>query len=181
MADGIRVLGVSQAVKNLQTLSTRLQSNIVRQATRAAVNTIASAVKAKTYGAGRQKQTGLLLRSQRVSVSKQQDEITGRLRMKKIDVSGKSRLARAVRKRRGIDPKGKGTQQAAFYWLFLEKGTKERTTRGGAKRGAVPASPWVNPTFDERADSAIEAFRKVLSERVTQECAQLPTGKGVAP
>lgn len=172
----IRPLGIAQTVQNLQQLSKRLQNNIMRQAIRAATNVIAKPIKGGTYGAGRQKITGLLQRSQTVSVSMKGDQIDGRVRMRDVDVAGNSKVARLVRHHRSFRSGKTPKAMRAYYWWFLEKGTQPRRTSGGASRGSVTARPWVVPTFDAYDNAALDAFSQVLSKRVDEESANLPKG-----
>jgi hypothetical protein len=177
----VRALGIEQTVKNLQTLSTRLQSNIVRQATRAALNVIAKPIKAQTYGPGRQRITGLLQRSQTVSVSTKAGVVTASLRMRDVSVGGKTKATRA------------------FYWSFLEQSTPPRYTHSGKTamtlgfsggraswrkrrqgvsgyRGFITPRPWVVPAFDSLSGAALDTFQDVLRTRVDEESANLPKG-----
>jgi HK97 gp10 family phage protein len=159
----VRPLGIAQAVKNLETLSQGLQSNITRAAVRRATNVIGRAIKATTYSAGRKQITGLLLRSQSVAVSKKGEIITGSVRMRDVNITSNSRVARLVRKHRSV--KAGTTKTRAFYWWFLEKGTQR-----------IKARPWVIPAFDATSATAIDAFAETLRNRVDAETAKLPKG-----
>lgn len=168
----VKVLGIEQTVRNLESLSKSLQTTVVRQALRAAMKVIATRIKADTYGPGRQRITGLLSRSQGVSTYKDGDDIKAKLRMRDVDVSGPSKLARLVRGQRHLSDRTR--KYRAFYWWFLEHGTGERHTAKGANRGAVSARPWVVPDFESTSNAALDAFNAMLARRVDEESAKLP-------
>lgn len=176
MADTIRVLGLEQAKRNLQTLSDKLQNSIVRAAMRQAANVFLKATRAGTYGGGRMQRTGLLLRSQSVSSGKRGDVISAKVRMREVNVGGTSAFAKGVRSARGIKQlsrtvtrRGKTTTKPvsmrAFYWWFLEKGTKRIAPR-----------PWVVPAFQAHSGGALDAFGESLTRRLEDEANKLPKG-----
>lgn len=176
---GIRVLGLQQAARNLATLSDKLQNSIVRQAARQAVNVMARQVKSTTYGGDRHQRTGLLLKSQTVSTRVTGGEVSARVKMRDVNIASNSKIARAVRSRRSFS-KGKPPDKfRAFYWWFLEHGTKTRRTSHGADRGAVGARPWVVPAFDAKVGAALDAFQKTLTDRLDEESRKLPLTTGV--
>lgn len=177
MADnGIRVLGLGESINNLKKLEERLRNNIIRRAARAAANVFLKDVKGQAYGGGRTRRTGLLGKSPGVAVSKKGDRIIGRVRMKPLNIAGKTKMAARVRKARSIsvDP-DKARRFAAFYWRFLEFGvSKDRKTKSGASRGSVTARPWVNPIFNSHSSPAIEAFRLAIEKGLAEEALKLP-------
>lgn len=169
----IRPLFIEEAVKNLETMKDRLQKNIVRQALRASLKVIAAPIKAGTYAGPRHRITGLLLRSQAISVVSKADVISAKLRMREVNVSGAGKLARLVQARR---PNKTPQKTRAFYWWFLERGTAQRRTTSGASRGIGPRLEWVVPAFDQNSQAALDAFQQVLGKRVDEESANLPKG-----
>lgn len=181
MADDIRVLGLAQVVKNLQTLSEALQKKIMRRAVRAAAVPYAKEVKATTYGGKRHRRTGLLIASQSISTGTKGDDVIAKVRMRDVNIAKDNKIGRAVRGARSLVPGAAKTPEKyrAFYWRFLEYGTKQRRTKSGADRGAVGESKWVRPAFDSKSDEAINAFRLRLASDLEAEAAKLP--KGVKP
>jgi len=169
---GMRVVGIAKAVKNLKDMGDAIEKRVARKAVRAATKIIAAAVKGTTYGGPRHKITGLLQRSQGISVSSKGNIITGKIIMRPVDVSGNTKVARLVRHHRKAKANNV-TEMAAFYWRFLEKGTNRRTTASGANRGAVPAMPWVVPAFDATDNAAVDQFAKVFNAETEREAAQL--------
>lgn len=173
--NSIRVLGLGEAINNLKQLEEKLRNNIIRRASRAAANVYLKDVKAQAYGAGRKMRTGLLGKSPGVAVSKKGDRITGRVKMRPINVAGKTKVAALVRKSRNlsVDP-DKARRFAAFYWRFLEKGTPERKTKSGAGRGSVSARPWVNPIFNSDSTAALDAYKAAIQAGLNEEALKLP-------
>jgi HK97 gp10 family phage protein len=169
---GMRVVGIAQAVKNLADMSDAIVNRVTRKSVRAATRVIANQIKSTTYGGGRHRITGLLQRSQAISVSSKGDIITGKVVMRPVDVSGNTKIARLVRRTKSAKINRAG-QIAAFYWRFLEKGTATRQTASGANRGAVPAMPWVVPAFDATDNAAVDAFAKMFNSETEREAAQL--------
>ena len=175
MADvnaGMRIVGIAKAVANLRSMADAVEKRVARKAVRAATKIIAAAVKSTTYGGPRHRITGLLVRSQAISVSSKANVITGKIIMRPVDVSGNTKVARLVRHHRKAKLNN-ATEMAAFYWRFLEKGTAQRSTKSGANRGAVPAMPWVVPAFDATDNAAIDQFAKVFNAETEREAAQL--------
>lgn len=161
----VRPVGIAQAAKNLETLSRLLQTSIVRASVRSAINVIAKPIKTKTYSQDRHRITGLLMASQAVGVTKNGQVITGRLRMRDVNIASQSRVAKLVRTHRrfaGPPPQ----KYRAFYWWFLERGTRRGLT----------ARPWVVPTFDATSTAALDDFSIVLRTRLDSETANLPKG-----
>lgn len=161
MIQGIRVLGLQEARRNLEELSNKLQNSIVRASLRAAGNTYLKATKAATYGAGRQRRTGLLERAQSVATRKRGDVLNAAVRMRDVNVAPRGAERSLMR---------------PFYWWFLEKGTAERRTRSGKSTGSISPRPWVVPAFNVNSDRAIEAFKETLTRRLEEAANQLPKG-----
>jgi len=61
---------------------------------------------------------------------------------------------------------GKASRTKAFYGLFSEVGTKERTRKSGGRTGSVDAKPFLVPAFDRRKDIAKEVARKALADEL---------------
>jgi HK97 gp10 family phage protein len=175
MAD-VRVLGIAQAVKNLQAMSVAIHKRVTRKAVRAATLIFNRAVKAGAYGTGRQKRTGLLMRSLGMVVStKQRGLVVGKIIARPVDITARTKVAQAVRASRKFKANN-ATETAAFYWRFLEKGTGPRTTQGGASRGALSARPWVVPAFDANVSSALDRFASIFRDEVEAEARKLKQG-----
>lgn len=85
-------------------------------------------------------------------------------------VGATERYAIAVRKRKmtygrnrqnvrkGRAGKVYEAEGSAFYWRFVEFGTGQRRTRGGADRGPVRAKPFMRPAFERRKQEALLTF-----------------------
>jgi HK97 gp10 family phage protein len=176
MAD-IRVLGIAQAVKNLQAMSVAIQKRVTRKAVRAATLLLMRPIKAGAYGPSRKKQTGLLQRSIGMVVStKLRGRIVGKVIARPVDITARTKVAQAVRATRKFKSNN-ATETAAFYWRFLEKGTGPRATQGGANRGAITPRPWVLPSFGAHSGSALDAFARVFNEETEAEAKKLNTRK----
>ncbi|HKV17354.1 MAG TPA: HK97-gp10 family putative phage morphogenesis protein [Reyranella sp.] len=173
-----RVVGISKAVANLKQLGDAIASRVTRKAVRAATRVIMLQVKRTTYSGDRDRRTGLLGRSLSMTVSaKQGKAIVGKVVMRPVDVTGKSKVAQNVRRARKAKL-GNATQMTAFYWRFLEKGTKTRATQSGANRGRVMPSPWVVPAFDAKSGEAIDVFAKIFNRETDAEARKLDKGVG---
>ena len=170
----VRVLGLGEAINNLKKIEERLRNNILRRASRAAAQVYLKAVKAQAYGAGRTRRTGMLQRSPGVTVSSKATQIIGRVKMRPVNIAGKTKFAKGVRKARGIAADA-ARRQTAFYWRFLELGvSKERKTKKGASRGSLSARPWVNPIFNADSGPALEAYRLTVEKGLVEEALKLP-------
>lgn len=175
MAD-IRVLGIAQAVKNLQNMKFAITKRVTRKAVRAASLLILQAVKGGAYGPGRQKQTGLLQRSIGLVIStKQRGLVVGKIIARPVDITARTKVAQAVRASRKFKANN-ATETAAFYWRFLEKGTGSRVTSRGAHRGTLTARPWVVPAFNATTSSALDRFASIFNAETEAEARKLKTG-----
>lgn len=179
MDASLRVLGLGELINNLKQLETRLSTNIVRIASRASANVFLKPVKAQAYGPGRERRTGLLQRSLAVTVSKKGDKVVGHVKVRPVNIAGKSKVAKAVRGARRIAVGTGPRTYAAFYWRFLEKGVAhERTTESGAARGRLSARKWVEPVFDAFGNQAIDAYRETVTRRLDDAAKSLPKTGG---
>lgn len=171
----IEVKGLSQALANLNEISKRIRNNVTRKATREATKIIAAAIKSQTYKAPIDRRTGLLERSQGMSVTIKGDVITGKVKMRRVNVGNTSAFAKSFRakatRKRAIKQ-----VYSAFYWRFLEKGTKARVTKKGADRGRVPVQPFVLPAFGSSYSSALSAFQRVFTSETVAAARSLPKG-----
>lgn len=156
----IRVLGLEQAKRNLDTLSGKLQKQIVRQAARAAVNVMAKAIKAGTYGGRRVRRTGLMGLAQSVATRVRPDEVGAAVKMRRMNIAAGTKGSKFFGPAR---PGAKPKKRTPFYWWFLEKGTVR-----------IAARPWVVPSFDSKVSETLAVFEKRLAERLDEECRQLP-------
>lgn len=175
----VRVLGVAQAVKILRELGDKVAKRVTRKAIRASTRIIMREVKRTTYSGGRERRTGLLGRSLAMTVSSKGggDRIVGKIVMRPVDVTGKSKVAQHVRRSRKAKL-GNATEMAAFYWRFLEKGTKARQTQSGANRGHVSPRPWVVAAFDAKSGAAIDAFAAIFNREIEDEARKLSSTQG---
>lgn len=173
----LKLIGVDQARRTLEEMSLAVQKRITRKAVRASLDPIYKKIKGSAYGGDRQKRTGLLQRSIGTSTStKMAGLVTGKVLARNVKITGKTKVAQLVRAKRR--PKANVTEYRAFYWRFLEKGTKKRQTSGGANRGSIGASPWVEPSFDATAGTALERFREVFNRETDIEARKLYTRQG---
>jgi len=172
----IRVLGIAQAVKNLQEMKLAIQKRVTRKAVRAATLIFNRAVKSTAYSPARQKRTGLLQRSLGMTIStKQRGRVVGKIIARTVDITARTKVAQAVRASRKFKSNN-ATETAAFYWRFLEKGTGPRTTQGGASRGSLTARPWVVPAFNANVSSALDRFASIFNAEVEAEARKLKRG-----
>lgn len=175
----IKVLGIAQAVATLRELGNVVMKRVTRKSVRAATKLIQRQVKSTTYSGDRQRRTGLLGRSLAITVSSKGggDSIVGKIVMRPVSVTGKSKVAQNVRRSKKAKLNN-ATEMAAFYWRFLEKGTKQRQTQSGANRGSVSPRPWVEPAFDSKATQAIDAFASVFNRETEDEARKLASREG---
>ena len=61
---------------------------------------------------------------------------------------------------------GRASRTQAFHGMFAELGTPVRTRKSGATTGAMPATPFLRPAFDEKVDAARREAQRVLAESV---------------
>jgi hypothetical protein len=180
-AELVRVFGVAQTVKNLQTLDDALQKKIVRLGALASARVFLQQVQSTTYAADRRRRTGLLLAAQGISARVAGNEVTAWVAMHKTDVAtggtagGRPRL-------REFMPSNVKAKHIPFYWWFLERGTAERITKKThARRGFVSRRQWVEPAFDAKGADAIAAFADTVARELEKTCATLPQGVGGIP
>jgi len=173
-----RVLGIADCVRNLKKLGDTVMTRVTRKAVRSATAVILRQVRRTTYSGDRDRRTGLLKASLGMSVSaKSAGLIVGKVVMRPVDVTGKSRVAQNVRRKRKAK-QNNATEMAAFYWRFLERGTKKRTTKGGANRGSVNPSPWIEPAFDSTNAEALDKFKQVFERETEAEARKLYQQQG---
>lgn len=174
----MRVVGIAKAVENLRLMGDAITKRVTRKAVRQATRVIMLQIKQTTYSGDRQRRTGLLGRSIGMAVStKLRGFVVGKVVARPVDVTGKSKVAQAVRRARKAKLNN-ATETTAFYWRFLEKGTKARSTQGGANRGSVSPRPWVVPAFNARSSEAIDVFAKIFNRETEAEARKLDKGVG---
>jgi HK97 gp10 family phage protein len=192
MADEV-IKGGKELDAFLQTLSVKVEKNILRSALRQGANVIRAAAKANVPV-----QSGLLRDSIRVSVRSSRGRVTASVK------AGKGKGGKTVE----MLPSGKAkiTYHDPYYARFVEFGTRphyvksEKTkammlvpnrvaSSGFAKRlvitsetgkmhpGATP-KPFMRPALDTSATSAIEAITAQIRARLTKEGINAPAPEG---
>lgn len=142
----IKTLGLQDTVKMLRRMSAVVRKRVVRSSVRAAANIMTAQVRGMTYDDNsRKRRTGAMAQAIRVTTK----------------VKGETVLAFV-----GVSKRGTRTP---FYWWFLERGTATRTTKKGAKRGAIYPRPWVAPAASASQAKALARFAMVLKSGVERE------------
>ena len=65
--------------------------------------------------------------------------------------------------------KGKASRTAAFYGIMLEKGTRSRRRKDGARMGTGPARPFLIPAFDSTREQVAREIKEQLSRLIRLE------------
>lgn len=207
MPNSIEVKGLSQALANLRQLKEDVQLKLSRVALRDASWVIATAVRQATYTTFH-RLTGAIKSGFSVQVARERhglDELDAYVVEYQQSIAGTSAAAMAFRshvlrsRRRSRSRKPIELNQVAFWWRFLEFGTKPRrgartpsfVRRGKAgrtsrqfkqvaafhaspSRGGIQGRSWVRPAFSGSAQTAIETFRDSLLRELEQQTDQLP-------
>ena len=168
----IKVEGLRAVGENLMEMSRRIQNNISRVSLRAAARVLTIAIKAKS-GTTYKPETGLVKRGFSAGVARTKTSGTMQYasvfqRQQKIPTktaAGRVAAAKfAKRNSRGAVPE----KALAYWWRFLE---------GGTKRG-LTARPWIRPAVSAASGEAVEAFRDTMKKRIDQEANSLPSTRG---
>lgn len=61
---------------------------------------------------------------------------------------------------------GKASRTPAFFGLFIEKGTRQRTRKSGGRTGRVTAKPFLQPAFDTNKDRSAKLMEGVLKKEI---------------
>lgn len=170
----VKVEGLRATAQNLLVFNQRIQKNIGRTALRAAANTLGKRIKADS-GTTYKSITGMVKRGFSTGIAKvQPGEIQyASVYQRKQNIStktaaGKLAAHKLTRRGKAAPPK----KALAYWWRFLEFGTKPR------KRGSGPPLPWIEPAAKAVAGQAVEAFRDNMRRRIDQESSSLPTTRG---
>jgi hypothetical protein len=172
------VLGLSQTLANLDTLGRKMETMIVKASVYEALKPVQGAVRDSTYSTFKP-MDGLIRKgwAQLVGKKVRNDVIAGYVIQEEQVVARMDKAAFLSVLRRPRKSKGKTiapTKYGAFWWVFLEFGTKSRQTKTGANRGSVTARPWVAPSFSSTAQQAVSIFTEQVKERTDRAISELP-------
>jgi HK97 gp10 family phage protein len=194
---GVEVTGLRQCLDNLKKLDTQTQQELAGKALREAGWVIADAMRGATYTTGFKRITGAI--RQGLSVAVQHDPKADELKAYVVEypqsIAGAETPFKAmVRKRRAGARKKVDVRQTAYWWLFLERGTKQRksvrTPRGKSQRprslkararweaapsrGGIRPMPWLKPSFDATAVDAINTCRDTIKKLIDAAVSAMP-------
>ena len=62
--------------------------------------------------------------------------------------------------------KGRASRTAAFYGIMLEKGTRSRRRKDGARTGTGPARPFLIPAFDSKREQVAREIKVQLTRLI---------------
>ena len=62
--------------------------------------------------------------------------------------------------------KGKASRTAAFYGIMLEKGTRSRRRKDGARTGTGPARPFLIPAFESKREQVAREIKVQLTRLI---------------
>jgi HK97 gp10 family phage protein len=199
----LQVKGLRRTAENLQRLAGKVQLTIAREASRAAMRVIARAAAAATYTTF-ERETGATKSGfgTRVAALRGTTMVSYVVQYPQ-NISGSSPMAVAYRQHHLASARNKRArkvdlQHVAFWWRFLEFGTKphaqvrkpnwlgKRTARNkreaaGAVRfmsaaivPGIAARPWVRPAFNATGSAAVTTFERELRQGTESEINNLP-------
>jgi HK97 gp10 family phage protein len=198
MATSIEVTGLKQCVANLKKLDTDLRREMAGKALREAGWAIAEPMRNATYTTGFKRITGAVQKGISVAVQAEpkSDELKAYVVEYPQDISGPETPFKAlVRKRRARTRKKIDIRQTAYWWLFLERGTKPRRAvrsprsakrpgtraaaararwEAAASRGGIKPMPWLTPTFNAKAADAINTVRDTIKKLIDAAVSAMP-------
>ena len=200
----IELRGLREAAENLRKIGKVAATELSRDALRDGALVVNRAVKAATYTTF-QRRTGFIKAGFGVRVAKELKGDVLRAWIVQYEQSLAGGSAEKKAQRAAYLPAAKGRKQSfynlAFWWRFLEFGTKgrrnARTSKGAriskktgllnlrtrrakarydaAKSlGDIAPRPWVRPAFGGSAAGAIETFDRSFRRRLSAEIDNLP-------
>jgi hypothetical protein len=197
---GIEVTGLSQCLANMKKLTSDAQREIGADALREACWQIAKPMREATYTTGFKRITGAIQKG--LSVAVQHDPKSNELHAYVVEypqsIAGAQTPFKALVRRRTARARKKvDIRQTAFWWLFLERGTKprksvkaprgKRVIRPGTRsalararweaapsRGGIKAMPWLKPTFNATATQAINSCRDIFLKLTDAAVSAMP-------
>jgi HK97 gp10 family phage protein len=197
---GVEVTGLKQCLDNMKKLGADTQQELAGKALREAGWVISEAMRGATYTTGFKRVTGAIRQGLSVAVQHdpKQDELKAYVVEYPQSIAGAETPFKAlVRKRRARARKKVDVRQTAFWWLFLERGTKQRKSvkaprghrpiRPGTRsarlrarydaapsRGGIRPMPWLKPSFDATAVDAINTCRDTIKKLIDAAVSAMP-------
>jgi len=195
MSSKFEIKGLREVAQNIATLETAIKTDIARTSLRSGALKILDRIKAATYTTFNRLDGMILSGFQvRVGAAAKGDVLSSVIVQREQQLKGVQ--FKAVRARLRRPGKKRGPSRAvAFWWRFLEFGTKPRgNVRGerikvskkgqrskwkslqstGSNRGAVSPRKWVRPSLQVAASGAIVEVSNTMSRRISEEASKLP-------
>lgn len=159
----IQITGVEAVMAALNALPARIQQNVLRGAARAGAAVIRdeARLRAPVY-TGKVSEghppPGTLKKN--IYLTYVREQSTAAQQTYKVGVRSGKKLQGQVKymKRRDGTTRAVVTNQDAYYWVFVEKGTSK-----------MAAKPFMRPALDAKKADAIAAMQKYLADRVAKE------------
>jgi HK97 gp10 family phage protein len=60
------------------------------------------------------------------------------------------------------------TDRDAWYWGFVEFGTKERRWKSGKSTGTMPKQSFIQPAFETKKEKAVDRIKSFLQNKISQ-------------
>lgn len=198
------VKGLSQAAENMMNLASGpLRTMIARGSSRAAAWTVGDAIKRATYTTFKQ-QTGWIKSGVGVRVAQGikgtvLNAVVAELPQYGGALNPMASLFRSTHMPK-LDARRASLAQVAFWWRFLEFGTRQRRAKkmprflrrasnkslstrqerskaryfASPNRGGIAARPWVRPAFAASDRAAVDTYEATMRQLTETEVAKLP-------
>ena len=196
----LKVTGLKEAIENLDKLDDQVKGEIGRAALLASLLQVNKAVKAATYKTFN-RIDGAIQSGFGVRVGK---ELKGTVLSAVVvqypqSMIGNTPMTQAFRRHNTAKGRKRVISlfQVAYWWRFLEFGTKPRRTartpksmdaktslsrqaraigrwQRASSTGAITARPWVRPAFQSTSQGAVDAFVETMRQRIEESVNSMP-------
>lgn len=193
----LEVKGLRQAAENLADLEGAVQKEIARDSLRAGALDILAAVKGATYTTFIKRsgyiKSGFGVRVGHDLVGSTLNSFIVQYPQNIAGASAATKLFRASVLKSSKRPRSVNLEHVAFYWRFLEFGTRQRRSvrepKGSRTKsqqralekfkashalGAIAARPWVRPAFAATAGQSVEAFAAKMRTEIDAKVSGYP-------
>lgn len=152
---GVEVLGVAQLNKQLKALGPRIEKNILRGAVRAVAREIANDAKANVPQDTGNLRRNIVVRAFRGQRTRGRNRETVRAGVVVREEGKRGKIVRGEGGKLGIELK---KQNNAFYWRFVEYGTKH-----------MGARPFLRPAYDRMKGRVSQVMGAYIRRRIDKE------------